>query len=98
MSDVILDIDGAAVTVSADDPRAIAAAQIQAEPDPIPPVPGDAIIGAIAKADRSKVDPTDFARIAWRDDVPVTNAKLSRIAKALGTTPDALRQASISTI
>ena len=60
---------------------------------PPPPISGDAIIGAIDKADRAKADPTDFARIAWRDDVPATNAKLARIAKAIGTTADALRQA-----
>ena len=63
------------------------------DPNAVPPVSGDAIIGAIAKADRAKCDPTDLARIAWREDVPVTNAKLKRMAATLGTTPDALRAA-----
>jgi hypothetical protein len=61
---------------------------------PVPPVSGDAIIGALSKSDAAKVDVRDLARIAYRDDVPVTNAKLGRIAKALGTTPDALRAAA----
>ena len=61
-----------------------------------PAVSGDAIIGAIAKADRAKCDATDIARIAWRDDVPATNAKLGRIAAALGTTVGALRAAATS--
>lgn len=65
-------------------------------PVPQPPasVSGDAIIGAISKADAAKIDVRDLARIAYRDDVPAGNAKLGRIAKAIGTTPDALRAAA----
>ena len=75
--------------------RAMTAAEF-AVANPPKPVSGDAIIGVIAKADRAKADMTDLARIAYRDDVPATNAKLGRIAAALGTTAEALRQAAAS--
>ena len=85
--------DGKEVVVTDEDYAALFP-PADAEAAPVPPVSGDAIIGAIATADRAKADPTDFARIAWRDDVPASNAKLARIAKAIGTTPEKLRAAA----
>lgn len=68
-------------------------------PEPLDPpaaVSGEAIVGALSRAQAARVDVRDLARIVARDDVRATNAKLGRIAEALGTTPEALIAAARS--
>ena len=89
-----IDLNGVSVTVLDDDPRV---AQIAPQFDPPPTVSGDAIVGVLSKAQAGQVDVRDLIRIVYRDDVLVTNAKLVRIAKALGITPDELRAAAAET-
>lgn len=62
---------------------------------PVQTVSGQAVIDALSKAQAAACDVRDIVRLSVLADVPATNAKLARIAKAAGMQPaDLLKAAS----